>query len=365
VDEPAAQKRVTRAVEKLRAFFVKRGVTLTATAIAGAVSANSVHAAPIGLAATVTAAAAKGAAVSASTLTLIKGALKIMAWTKMKMAIVVGAAILLASTTTTIVIKAVKNNHQASKLETRAFKVDPNTFLAGMAINPTVNASTTKIVADYFASKGINLNPPKSIYFNDQSAVLFVKATTSDLNGVEKIIVQLNTTPLQVHIKTRFIKVPESDIGPILKIGTAVGGADKNTVEVMTANQATLSLRELGLFGGAETLGEPEVTTTSGRQTRMRAGSSSVDLFPTVLADGYTVKVKVLVSAPETLTAQANIWDNQTLLLGSQNSDGKNQMLVFITATMIDPAGNRIHTDEELPFAQTSVPIQEGSSSKR
>jgi RNA polymerase sigma factor (sigma-70 family) len=106
VDEPAAQKRVTRAVEKLRAFFAKRGITLTAAAIAGAVSANSVQAAPIGLAATVTAAAAKGAAVSASTLTLIKGALKIMAWTKMKMTIVAGTIVLLAAgMTTTFVLQ--------------------------------------------------------------------------------------------------------------------------------------------------------------------------------------------------------------------------------------------------------------------
>jgi RNA polymerase sigma factor (sigma-70 family) len=109
VDEPAAQKRVTRAVEKLRAFFAKRGVTLTAAAIAGAVSANSVQAAPIGLAATVTAAAAKGAAVSASTLTLIKGALKIMAWTKIKIAIVVGAGVLLVAGTTEITIKEIQD----------------------------------------------------------------------------------------------------------------------------------------------------------------------------------------------------------------------------------------------------------------
>lgn len=107
VDEPAAQKRVTRAVEKLRSFFAKRGVTLTAAAIAGAVSANSVQAAPVGLAATVTAAAAKGAAVSASTLTLIKEALKIMAWTKMKMAIAVGAGVLLAAGTTTAIVEKV------------------------------------------------------------------------------------------------------------------------------------------------------------------------------------------------------------------------------------------------------------------
>ncbi|HEY5069439.1 MAG TPA: sigma-70 family RNA polymerase sigma factor, partial [Candidatus Acidoferrum sp.] len=109
VDEPAAQKRLTRAVEKLRKFFAKRGVTLTAAAIAGAVSANSVQAAPIGLAATVTAAAAKGAAVSASTLTLIKGALKIMAWTKMKTAIVVGVTAILAAGTTTVVVKEINS----------------------------------------------------------------------------------------------------------------------------------------------------------------------------------------------------------------------------------------------------------------
>jgi uncharacterized protein (TIGR03435 family) len=96
VDEPAAQKRVTRAVEKLRAFFAKRGVTLTAAAIAGAVSANSVQAAPVGLAATVTAAAAKGAAVSASTLALVKGAINLMAWAKAKTATLIGTAFLVA-----------------------------------------------------------------------------------------------------------------------------------------------------------------------------------------------------------------------------------------------------------------------------
>jgi RNA polymerase sigma factor (sigma-70 family) len=60
MEEAAAQKRVARALEKLRAIFVKRGVTLTATVIAGAVAANSVQAAPVGLAVTVTAAAVKG-----------------------------------------------------------------------------------------------------------------------------------------------------------------------------------------------------------------------------------------------------------------------------------------------------------------
>ena len=65
--EAAAQKRVVRALEKLRAGLVKRGVTVTATVIAGMLAAHSVQAAPAGLAVTVTTAVANGAVVGGST----------------------------------------------------------------------------------------------------------------------------------------------------------------------------------------------------------------------------------------------------------------------------------------------------------
>ena len=105
-NEDAARMRVNRALEKLRQFFVKRGIASTTATLAGAISANSVQAAPAALAKTVTAVAlAKGAAASTSTLTLIKGALKIMAWTKAKTAVVAGAIMILATGTTTVVIK--------------------------------------------------------------------------------------------------------------------------------------------------------------------------------------------------------------------------------------------------------------------
>jgi RNA polymerase sigma factor (sigma-70 family) len=109
--EATVRKRVTRAVERLRKFFMQRGVMLTATAIAGAVSANSVQAAPVALANSVTAAIAKGAAAGGSTLTLAKGTLKLMAWSKAKMAIVVGVGVLLAAGTTTVVVKKVQDRN--------------------------------------------------------------------------------------------------------------------------------------------------------------------------------------------------------------------------------------------------------------
>jgi len=104
VHESAAQKRLNRAVEKLRANFLKRGVTVSAGALIGALSVNSVHGAPAHLAASVMAASAKGTAVSTSTLTLIQGALKLMAWTKAKTAIVAGMGVLLAAGTATLAV---------------------------------------------------------------------------------------------------------------------------------------------------------------------------------------------------------------------------------------------------------------------
>ena len=105
--EEAAQKRVVRSLEKLRTFFMKRGVSSTTAIIAGAISTNSVQIAPAVLAKAVTAiAVTKGAVASGSTLTIVKGALKIMAWTKAKTAIVVGASVLLAAgTATTFVVR--------------------------------------------------------------------------------------------------------------------------------------------------------------------------------------------------------------------------------------------------------------------
>ena len=103
--EDTARMRVNRAVAKLRKYFLKRGVDSTAAAITGAISANSIQAAPVTLAKVVTATAiTKGAAASVSTITLIKGTLKFMAWTKAKTAIVVSACLVLTAGTTTAIL---------------------------------------------------------------------------------------------------------------------------------------------------------------------------------------------------------------------------------------------------------------------
>jgi len=163
LEEGAAQKRVTRGLEKLRKYFVKRGVTLTAMAIAGAVAANSVQAAPAGLAVTVTAAAAKGAAVGSSTLTIIKGALKIMAWTKAKTAIVVGTSVLLAVGTTTVTVKEIQEHR------TYPWQTDRPTPVTLDQASPQVRI----LPAKYPIRRGPGMNVPHGVIYKNNLGKMF------------------------------------------------------------------------------------------------------------------------------------------------------------------------------------------------
>ena len=98
--------------------------------------------------------------------------------------------------------------------------------------------------------------------------------------------------------------------------------------------------------------------------------------LPVVLPD-FTVRQVVTT---------VNVWDNQTVVLGGLISSQvqtprtrcrcwrtcrslggcfkqskttvKKNLMIFVTATIVDPAGNRVHSDDELPFAQAAIPAQ-------
>jgi RNA polymerase sigma factor (sigma-70 family) len=69
VSDVAAQKRVSRAVERLRKFFAQRGVNVGASGLALLISANAVQAAPIGLAGSLSVAALVGGTTLTTTTT--------------------------------------------------------------------------------------------------------------------------------------------------------------------------------------------------------------------------------------------------------------------------------------------------------
>ena len=100
LNEVTARKRVSRALEKLRTLFAKRGVVLTTAIIAGTISSNSVHAAPAALANSATAVAiAKGATASGSILALVKTTLIAMKTKTIIVASIAAAAVILGTGT--------------------------------------------------------------------------------------------------------------------------------------------------------------------------------------------------------------------------------------------------------------------------
>lgn len=111
--ENAARMQVNRSLEKMRTFFLKRGITLSIAVIAVAIAENSVQAAPAALSKSVTAVAlSKGALAGGSSLTSLKGALKIMAWSKAKATAVATVALLLTAGTATVATKEVRHHRE-------------------------------------------------------------------------------------------------------------------------------------------------------------------------------------------------------------------------------------------------------------
>jgi RNA polymerase sigma factor (sigma-70 family) len=106
ISDEAAQKRVSRAVERLRDFFAKRGVAVGASGLAVLVTANAVQAAPTGLAVTISAAASAGATACTATLIAATGTIAMTTLQKT----------LIAATIAVLAGAGIYGAHQASRL---------------------------------------------------------------------------------------------------------------------------------------------------------------------------------------------------------------------------------------------------------
>jgi len=142
----------------------------------------------------------------------------------------------------------------------------------------------------------------------------------------------------------------------------------------------------------------------------------TLDVIPHVSADGYTIQLNLLPTVTEFLgyddpgqfravvgnlaapvplprfrirqvVTSSIVWDGQTVVLGGliservakrkdkvpvlgdlpllgrlfrseANSSQKKNLVIFVTPTIIDPQGNRVHDENNLPFDPTKLPPQ-------
>jgi beta-lactamase regulating signal transducer with metallopeptidase domain len=342
----------------------------------------------------------------------------------------------------------------ATNLFERSFKVD--TLVFGPALQKAIGLQTINIsmmAKSFFSQLGVDWESPagKAVFYNDRLGLLFVKATNPDLDTIERAIQASGQVTPQIHIKARFLEVP---MGTVASYGSFLNLTNSTTTNqftgILNATNAKMILNMLESRDDVETLAEPEITTTSGRQVEIRVttiltvitncafeeslsnsaalpqnnysisnnSSGSIvfqtekvesgpilDVVPYVLSDGYTIYLALIPSFTEFLgydtptnttatydragekidvpkisphfrirqvVATVNLWDGQTVVLGGlpeathfggsavigKTNTIKKDLLVFVTAEIVDPAGKRVHSDDDLPFAQKGAPPQ-------
>jgi general secretion pathway protein D len=383
------------------------------------------------------------------------------------------------------VVFSLKTDADLQRLFGRSFKVDPNVMLSNLGkqtgLTSTNREEETKALVKIFSDAGVDLQPPKGIFYNDRGGVLVVRATKEDLDIVETVIQALNYSPPQINIKVQFVEVHQTNrnglfLGEFKTATTNHTSADalssglsavspsnssgrenSHLIGILTDPQARTVMAALKSNPRAVILASPQVTTLSGRQAQIQIGEvdpilkginplaltppgvtvtttnglaaylveqmffgTMLDVVAHVSADGYTIhltatpkvtaflgydkpatNVTIYVNGKKQFTVLPQpylysdqvsvtnvvVWDGQTLVLGglireevskvkdktpilgalplvggmfrheSSNIVRKN-LFVFITPTLIDPAGNRLHTDEDMPSAQNGVPVQ-------
>jgi RNA polymerase sigma factor (sigma-70 family) len=407
VSDDAAQKRVSRAVEKLREVFAKNKITIGAGSLGILISANAVQAAPAGLAAKILA-ATSGLTVTAG-MTMIQ-----------KLFIAGFAAVVIGGG-----IYSFHLQKQIAALKEQQTSL--NQQIAQMSQER--DDAKNQLAAAQRENEQRQNNQDEVLRLRGETGVLRrqLGEATKKNHALPAAVVAMNTnspTP-QVHIKARFLTMPKD---------ASAGWYDSTSAGILTSENLSIALKQLRSRNDVETLAEPGVVTISGRQVQIRAtqtisvvtnfclqetnGTSSIvaqaepvecgptlDAVPKVLSDGYTIKLPVVASTVEFLgygpsanttpaydsagqefdvptvspqfrvqqtTNSVDMLDGQTLVFrlndnqmpsvaalaeldASKSNSVNRHTLVFVTASIIDPAGNLVHADAG---SYTNIPPQ-------
>jgi RNA polymerase sigma factor (sigma-70 family) len=161
ISEDAAEKRLSRAVERLRDFFRRRGVAVSSVVVVSGLAAHSAEAAPIGLSAGISTAASGGAAASAAG--VAKGTVVAMAAAKTKAAVasVVLGLVVLGGGSAAVVALVESNSPQTVKVPLRTTVSAPTAAIA--AIPEGANDSVTFSDGTRIDLVAITNTPGKSI----------------------------------------------------------------------------------------------------------------------------------------------------------------------------------------------------------
>jgi RNA polymerase sigma factor (sigma-70 family) len=243
----AAHKRTARALEKLRRFFAKHGVTSTTTVIGETIAANSIQAAPVGLASTIS-----YAALSAKTTATALAATKTM-------------TILQKAFTTTATIAAAGAITYALHVQNqfRALQQQQASLLAQIQQQQQQLSDATNQIA--------SLNDQNGSLQQNEDELLRLRAEVTRLHHGGSVPAPVVTQPqtasssvVQVHVKTRFYSIPDQSWQGMGIDWTA--DPQGNQMGYLDASQFKNVLDALRGASDVTVLAEPEIVLSNGRR---------------------------------------------------------------------------------------------------
>ncbi len=344
VGEDAAQKRVSRAVERLREFFSKRNVTVGASGLAVPISTNAVQAAPVGLAAAIfSAATLAGAAFQTST---ALAATKTIAMTTLQKTLITAALVVAAgagiyekrhSLKLQKEIQSLRQQTEPSSKQIQQLQNERDDLAKQLSAlhdeNERLNRNTSELLKlrnrvsqlqseadaamksanDYAAQiKDLMAIPPvKKFVSMTQATVSWNQAlvtggwkTPSGKRTIVLTTLRRRDNPKELVINSKILEFTEQ-AGQ--KLGLDRFNFDKEKqvdTHVLEAEQAEAILNLTKNSKDVEVVSSPSVLTTSGVQSSVSmqdmhststgeafATGPTIDLIPTISTDGNSVNL--------------------------------------------------------------------------
>ncbi len=199
----------------------------------------------------------------------------------------------------------------ATNLFMRTFRVRPEIFLREIGLTPAASNRTNSPGSQtnpaelgqhlqfYFHTLGVDLLPPKAVFFNDRLGLLFVKATAGDLDKIERAMVKWNNTnapPVLAPFKLSSLGATNNPslaaywnlppAGSNMPPWSPTNPSSARITGILSNPNFQVAIHGLEQRTGLEKLAEPEVTTTSGGQTRSRISANDVNRLDPPMLEG-------------------------------------------------------------------------------
>ncbi len=340
--EDAARMRVNRALEKLRVLLKRRGVTVSAAALGALLATEAVHAAPMGLAASVAVDALAGAMAAGG---LAWSVLKVMTITKLK-AEVLGVALIGGLATGLVVqhqsLARLRNDNrllrqqvqqladtraelakakvdraelerlQRGQLELLRLRGEVTTLreaadaaskaLQTHPLNPDTNTvpDTTPAQPKFQANLRVPVGDGQTLltggWASKPGRRMFVLATPYVIDVAGNRDEKGN----QVVLRTKIIELPDTALAQAGLNGMEATGDDSSLQQILSPSGAESLLQALSQAPGAQLVSQSRVTTLSGRQASVEVTNDQgqpqgpdIGLLPIISNDGRSIDLSL------------------------------------------------------------------------